>query len=89
MMQLVRTIKDKIVIRADLEVRKLSSIIAVTEKKLTFVGTVLLVGPEVKEIKVGDRVHYGNDRKPIKVDTEHEDIIVIREQDVFVVVTNV
>lgn len=85
-MKIVRTIGSNVVIRADLETRKLSNVIQALEKKLTFIGTVICIGPDVKEIKVGERVHYGNDRKPLKIDTANEDVVIVKEQDIFVVV---
>jgi len=87
-MKLIATIGSNLVIRSDNEHKRLSNTIVAVDKKSTFVGTVLLVGPDVKQIKVGDRVHYGNDRIPIKVDQDVANIIVIQEKDVFVVVSN-
>jgi len=85
-MKLTRTVGSKIVIRADLQHRVLSQALNITEEKPTFIGTVIVTGPEVKHIKVGDRVHYGNDRQPIKIDTNKADVVIINEDDVFVVI---
>lgn len=84
-MKLVRTVGSKIVIRADLQYRVLSQTLNISEEKPTFIGTVEIIGPDVKHIKVGDRVHYGNDRQPIKIDSSKADIVIINEDDVFVV----
>ena len=49
-MKIVRTIGSNVVIRADLDTRKLSNVIQAMEKKLTFIGTVICVGPDVKKL---------------------------------------
>lgn len=49
-------------------------------------GTIIAIGPDVKQLKIGDRVHTGNRPPFINEDmktTKNANIIFLREDDIF------
>jgi len=51
-------LRDRVVVKT--RVRKLSDVIIVNNKEPFNEGTVVAIGPKVREAKVGDFVKYGN-----------------------------
>jgi co-chaperonin GroES (HSP10) len=51
-------LRDRVVVKT--RVRKLSDVIIVNNKEPFNEGTVVAIGPKVRETKVGDFVKYGN-----------------------------
>lgn len=78
----IKVLRDLVAIRVE-EPKSTSSLIQVTPEAPTR-GVVFAVGPDVKEIRVGDCVDFGM-RKPQKIDTDKEDAVIIKEDDIFVV----
>ena len=55
---MLKPLRDRVVIQP--RVRKISDIIAVVNKEPFNEGTIVAVGPKVRDAKVGDFVKYGN-----------------------------
>jgi co-chaperonin GroES (HSP10) len=55
---MIRPLRDFITVQPS--VRKLSDVIHVTNREPFNEGTIVAVGPKVREAKVGDRIKYGN-----------------------------
>jgi co-chaperonin GroES (HSP10) len=55
---MIRPLRDFITVQP--AVRKLSDVIHVTNKEPFNEGTIVAVGPQVREAKVGDWIKYGN-----------------------------
>lgn len=79
---ILRALHDNIVIQMD-EVTKSSSIL-VGISDISTTGQIVSVGPNVKELKEGQRVHFG-DRKPVSINGKVSNFVVISENDIFAV----
>ena len=55
---MIRPLRDFITVQP--AVRKLSDVIHVTNKEPFNEGTIVAIGPQVREAKVGDWIKYGN-----------------------------
>jgi co-chaperonin GroES (HSP10) len=55
---MIRPLRDFITVKPS--VRKLSDVIHVTNREPFNEGTIVAVGPKVREAKVGDQIKYGN-----------------------------
>jgi co-chaperonin GroES (HSP10) len=55
---MIRPLRNFITVQPS--VRKLSDVIHVNNREPFNEGTIVAVGPEVKEARVGDRIKYGN-----------------------------
>ncbi len=67
--------------------------IFVYERKPQFVGegTIIAIGPNVKQLNVGDRVHTGNRQPQFNENfqtTKNANIIFLREDDIFAKLSN-
>ena len=82
----IRPLRDRVVVQP--RVRKLSDIIAVTNNEKFNEGTIVAVGPNVTDAKVGDWIKYGNGTYldwPVHT-MEGQDYQIIQEGDVCAVV---
>ena len=82
----IRPLRDRVVVQP--RVRKLSDIIAVTNNEKFNEGTIVAVGPNVTDAKVGDWIKYGNGTYldwPVHT-MEGQDYQIIQEGDICVVV---
>jgi co-chaperonin GroES (HSP10) len=82
----IRPLRDRVVVKP--RVRKLSDIIAVVNNEKFNEGTIVAVGPDVYEAKVGDWIKYGNGTYldwPIQ-EFDGQDYQIIQEADICVVV---
>jgi co-chaperonin GroES (HSP10) len=83
---MLKPLRDRIVVKP--EVRRLSDILYVPNKEPFNEGTVVAVGPAVRDTKVGDFVKYGNGSYldwPIH-EFEGQDYQIIQEADVAMIV---
>jgi chaperonin GroES len=71
----IRALQDCLIVRPDIE--KHALLIMLREKK-TGTGTVISVGPQAMDIKVGDKVLFG-DSIGQDLKWEGEDLLVMRE----------
>lgn len=55
---MIRPLRDRVVVQP--RVRQLSEIISVTNNEKFNEGTIVAVGPNVRDAKVGDWIKYGN-----------------------------
>lgn len=81
----IRPLRDRVVVKP--RVRKLSEIIAITNNEKFNEGTIVAVGPNVRDAKVGDFIKYGNGTYldwPVHED-EGQDYQIIQEADICVV----
>lgn len=78
----IKVLRDLVAIRVE-ETQSQSSLVYTPPEQQTR-GIIFAVGPDVKELKVGDRVDFGP-RKPQKIDSDKEDAVIIREDDIYVV----
>ena len=79
---MLRPLRDRIVVKPN--VRKLSDIIYVKNTEKHNEGTVVAIGPRVRETQVGDVVKYGNGTFldwPI-IEEEGEQYQIIQEADI-------
>ena len=79
---MLRPLRDRIVVKPN--VRKLSDIIYVKNTEKHNEGTVVAIGPRVRETQVGDVVKYGNGTYldwPI-IEEEGEEYQIIQEADI-------
>ena len=82
----IRPLRDRVVVQP--RVRKLSDIIAVTNNEKFNEGTIVAVGPNVTDAKVGDWIKYGNGTYldwPVHT-MEGQDYQIIQEGDICVIV---
>ena len=82
----IRPLRDRVVVQP--RVRKLSDIIAVTNNEKFNEGTIVAVGPNVTDAKVGDWIKYGNGTYldwPVHT-MEGQDYQIIQEADICVIV---
>ena len=82
----IKPLRDRIVVKP--EVRRLSDILYVPNKEPFNEGTVVAVGPAVRDTKVGDFVKYGNGSYldwPVH-EFEGQDYQIIQEGDVAMIV---
>jgi len=54
----IRPLRDRVVVIP--EVRELSSVIFVQNNEKYNLGTVAAIGPNVRELKTGEKIRYGN-----------------------------
>ena len=79
---MLRPLRDRIVVKPN--TRKLSDIIYVKNTEKHNEGTVVAIGPKVRETQVGDVVKYGNGTYldwPI-IEEEGEEYQIIQEADI-------
>lgn len=82
----IKPLRDRVVVQP--RVRKLSNIIAVTNNEKFNEGTIVAVGPNVMDAKVGDFIKYGNGTYldwPVHT-MEGQDYQIIQEGDICVIV---
>lgn len=82
----IKPLRDRVVVQP--RVRKLSDIIAVTNNEKFNEGTIVAVGPNVTDAKVGDWIKYGNGTYldwPVHT-MEGQDYQIIQEGDICVIV---
>lgn len=82
----IRPLKDRVVVKPN--VRKLSDIIFTINSEKMNEGTIVAVGPNVREAKVGDFIKYGNGTYldwPVH-EFEGQDYQIIQEADICAVV---
>ena len=82
----IRPLRDRVVVQP--RVRKLSDIIAVTNNEKFNEGTIVAIGPNVTDAKVGDWIKYGNGTYldwPVHT-MEGQDYQIIQEADICVIV---
>lgn len=72
----IHALQDCLIVRPDIE--KHASIALIREKK-TGTGTVIAAGPQATEVRVGDRILFG-DFVGQELRWEGEDLLVMREQ---------
>jgi chaperonin GroES len=83
----LQPLADRIVARSvEAEIKTSSGIyIPDTAKEKPQMGEVLAVGKEVKEVKAGDRILYSK-YGPNEVKVDGEELLLIKEEDVYAVV---
>jgi co-chaperonin GroES (HSP10) len=82
----IRPLKDRVVVKPN--VRKLSDIIFTINSEKMNEGTIVAVGPNVREAQVGDFIKYGNGTYldwPVH-EFEGQDYQIIQEADICAVV---
>ncbi len=79
----LKVLRDLVAIRVEVETKNDSLLYVPADQQTR--GHIFAVGPDVKELKVGDYVDFGP-RKPQKIDTDKEDAVIIKEDDIFVVI---
>lgn len=72
----VRALQDCLIVRPDMEKHDLFILL---RQKQTGTGVVISAGPEAKDVKVGDRVLFG-DSIGQDLQWEGEDLLVMREE---------
>ena len=83
---MIRPLRDRVVVQP--RVRQLSEIISVTNNEKFNEGTIVAVGPTVRDAKVGDWIKYGNGTYldwPVHT-IDGQDYQIIQEADICVVV---
>ncbi len=82
---MAKTVSDKIVIKQDLSDDKVAGLeIPDSERQKVCKGDVIIVGPDVKDAKVGGKVSYYEHATTI-VDIAGEDYILIKEGDLHII----
>lgn len=82
----IRPLKDRVVVKPN--VRKLSDIIFTINSEKMNEGTIVAIGPNVREAKVGDFIKYGNGTYldwPVH-DFDGQDYQIIQEGDICAIV---
>jgi co-chaperonin GroES (HSP10) len=82
----IRPLKDRVVVKPN--VRKLSDIIFTINSEKMNEGTIVAVGPNVREAKVGEFIKYGNGTYldwPVH-EFEGQDYQIIQEADICAIV---
>lgn len=82
----IRPLRDRVVVQP--RVRQLSDVIAVQNTEKFNEGTVVAVGPEVYDTKIGDFIKYGNGTYLDWPVHQHDgqDYQIIQEADICVIV---
>jgi len=88
MKQVVIPVGKKLLIKQKLAETKTASGIIIPEiaQKKEYKGTVVGVGAEVKEIKVGDIVQYADYAMPTPMEHDGEDHLLVQSGDVFAII---
>lgn len=82
----IRPLRDRVVVKP--QVRKLSDIIFTVNSEKMNEGTIIAVGPKVREAKVGDFIKYGNGTYldwPVH-EFDGQDYQIIQEADICAIV---
>lgn len=82
----IRPLKDRVVVKPN--VRKLSDIIFTINSEKMNEGTIVAIGPNVREAKVGDFIKYGNGTYldwPVH-EFDGQDYQIIQEADICAIV---
>ncbi len=82
----IRPLRDRVVVQP--RVRKLSDIIFTINSEKMNEGTIVAVGPDVKEVKPGDFIKYGNGTYldwPVH-EFDGQDYQIIQEADICAIV---
>ena len=83
---MIRPLRDRVVVKP--QVRNLSEIIYVNNKEPFNEGTVVAIGPDVDQAKIGDFIKYGNGdylNWPVH-NIDGQDYQIIQEADICAVV---
>ena len=83
---MIKPLRDRVVVRP--QVRKISEIIYINNKEAFNEGTVVAIGPMVKQTAVGDFIKYGNGdylNWPVH-NIDGQDYQIIQEGDICAVV---
>ena len=88
MKQVVIPVGRKLLIKQKLAETKTASVIIIREiaLKKEYKGTVVGVGAEVKEIKVGDVVQYADYAMPTPMEHDGEEHLLVQSGDVFAII---
>tara|TARA_Y100000361_G_scaffold138427_1_gene140607 strand:- start:613 stop:888 length:276 start_codon:yes stop_codon:yes gene_type:complete len=88
MKQVVIPVGKKLLIKQKLAETKTASGIIIPEiaQKKEYKGTVVGVGAEVKEIKVGDVVQYADYAMPTPMEHDGEEHLLVQSGDVFAII---
>lgn len=82
----IRPLRDRVVVQP--QVRKLSEIIFTVNSEKLNEGTIVAIGPNVRDAKVGDFIKYGNGTYldwPVQ-EFDGQDYQIIQEADICVIV---
>tara|TARA_R110002020_G_scaffold107192_2_gene249135 strand:+ start:23072 stop:23347 length:276 start_codon:yes stop_codon:yes gene_type:complete len=88
MKQVVIPVGKRILIKRKASVTKTASGIIIPEvaQKKEFKGTVVGIGAEVEEIKIGDEVQYADHAMPTKMEHEGVEHLLLNQGDVFAII---
>lgn len=84
----IQPLRDRVVVKC--QVRKMSDILYVVNNEKMNEGKIVAVGPQVRDVRVGEFIKYGNGTYldwPIQ-NIDGEDYQIIQEADICLVVEN-
>lgn len=84
----IQPLRDRVVVKC--QVRKMSDVLYVVNNEKMNEGKIVAVGPQVRDVRVGEFIKYGNGTYldwPIQ-NIDGEDYQIIQEADICLVVEN-